>query len=92
MRLTRLLCNAGTNVMIRARAAFGVSRFAKQGFQSDQGHCQVYSEDEISEDIELGARIHAAGYKSVFVPNKLATGEVCISGSFAADVVTWPPV
>jgi hypothetical protein len=67
---------AGTNVMIRARAAFGVSRYASQGFQSDQGRCQIYAEDEISEDIELGVRIHAAGYKSVLVPVKLATGEV----------------
>ena len=64
--------------MIRARAAFQVSRFAAQGFQSEEGHCQIYSEGEISEDLELGTRVHAAGYKAVFVPDKLATGEVCL--------------
>jgi hypothetical protein len=62
--------------MIRARAAFAVSRYAKTGYQSSSGHNQIYSEDEISEDIELGARIHAAGYKSVFIAERLATGEV----------------
>ena len=36
----------------------------------------MYSEDEISEDIEIGARLHAAGWKGVFVAEKLATGEV----------------
>lgn len=65
----------GTNVMIRAQAAFAVSRYAKTGFQSSSGRNQIYSEDEISEDIELGSRIHAAGYKSVFVAERLATGE-----------------
>jgi cellulose synthase/poly-beta-1,6-N-acetylglucosamine synthase-like glycosyltransferase len=79
-------CNAGTNVMIRARAAFGVSRYAAQGFQSEQGHCQIYSEGEISEDIELGVRIHAAGYKSIMVCEKMATGEVCISKYFSKRV------
>jgi hypothetical protein len=76
LALPHMQTAAGTNVMIRARAAFGVSRYAKTGFQSETGHNQIYSEDEISEDIELGARIHAAGYKSVFIPRKLASGEV----------------
>jgi hypothetical protein len=61
--------------MIRARAAFAVSRYAKTGFKSSSGRNQIYAEDEISEDIELGSRVHAAGYKSVFVAERLATGE-----------------
>ena len=61
--------------MIRARAAFGVSRYARSGFTGEGGHPQIYSEDEISEDIELGARMHAAGYRSVYIPRKLASGE-----------------
>jgi cellulose synthase/poly-beta-1,6-N-acetylglucosamine synthase-like glycosyltransferase len=67
---------AGTNVMIRARAAFKVSRYACSGFKGASGHRQIYAEDEISEDIELGARIHAAGYKFVFISERMSTGEV----------------
>jgi cellulose synthase/poly-beta-1,6-N-acetylglucosamine synthase-like glycosyltransferase len=68
----------GTNVMIRARAAFSSSRFAMSGFTSTagDGHRQIYSENEISEDIEIGARLHANGWKSVLVNEVLATGEV----------------
>ena len=62
--------------MIRARAAFAVSKFAAAGFKGADGHRQIYSEDEISEDIELGVRIHAAGYKSVYIGEKMSTGEV----------------
>ena len=65
--------------MIRSRAAFKVCRFAEM--QDAEGGAagsnrQLYAEDEISEDIELGTRMHASGYKSVFVNEKLATGEV----------------
>jgi hypothetical protein len=65
--------------MIRARAAFKVCRFAEDNSANVEGgeeHRQLYAEDEISEDIELGTRMHASGYKSVFVNEKLATGEV----------------
>jgi cellulose synthase/poly-beta-1,6-N-acetylglucosamine synthase-like glycosyltransferase len=62
--------------MIRARAAYKVSRYAEQGFKGVGGHTQIFSEMEISEDIELGARIHASGFKSVYVPHRLCTGEV----------------
>jgi hypothetical protein len=68
----------GTNVMIRAKSAFAASRFAASGFAADDGsgHRQIYSEDMISEDIEIGARLHANGWKSVLVNEVLATGEV----------------
>lgn len=65
--------------MIRARAAFKVCRFAEansEEMEAGLDHRQLYAEDEISEDIELGTRMHASGYKSVFVNEKLATGEV----------------
>lgn len=62
--------------MIRARAAFSVSKYASDGFVGETGYAQVYSEDEISEDTELGSRVHAAGYKSVLVSERLCTGEV----------------
>jgi cellulose synthase/poly-beta-1,6-N-acetylglucosamine synthase-like glycosyltransferase len=77
MDIVALTC-AGTNVMIRARAAFKVSKYAKSGFMGPGSHRKIYSEDEISEDMELGTRIHAAGYKSIFIPERLCTGEVCL--------------
>ena len=69
--------------MVRARAAFQVS----QNFDARLGRLrenkaavaappQLLSEDEISEDIELGSRIHAAGYYNIFIAENLATGEV----------------
>jgi cellulose synthase/poly-beta-1,6-N-acetylglucosamine synthase-like glycosyltransferase len=72
----------GTNVMIRTTAVFKCSRFFDENLGEIHGkgpngdQPQLLSEDEISEDIELGSRIHAAGFKSVFVPENLATGEV----------------
>lgn len=72
----------GTNVMVRARAAFRCSRFynpasdALATARANGEPPQLLSEDEISEDIELGSRIHANGYKSIVVPENLATGEV----------------
>jgi cellulose synthase/poly-beta-1,6-N-acetylglucosamine synthase-like glycosyltransferase len=76
----------GTNVMIRARAAFQVCRYAEKNAQTDvtrplggmvsEDRRQIYAEDEISEDVELGARMHAYGYKSVIVCERLASGEV----------------
>ena len=77
---------SGTDVMIRARAAFQVCRHAETNAQADvtrplgaadtADNRQIYAEDEISEDVELGARMHAYGYKSVIVGERLATGEV----------------
>lgn len=72
--------------MIRARAAFQVCRYAEMNAQTDvtrpleqaqEDMRQIYAEDEISEDVELGARMHAYGYKSVIVVERLASGEVC---------------
>lgn len=36
----------------------------------------IFAEDKISEDIDLGSRLHAAGFKASFVAERLATGEV----------------
>lgn len=72
----------GTNVMIRANAVFKCSRFYDQNLGELRAGGpngeppQLLSEDEISEDVELGSRIHAAGYKVIVVPENLATGEV----------------
>lgn len=72
----------GTNVMIRARAAFEVCKFAEMNaaqsgaLEGGLDNRQIYAEDEISEDIELGTRMHASGYKAIFISEKLATGEV----------------
>lgn len=33
---------------------------------------------QVSEDVELGSRIHFAGFKSVFLAENLATGEVIL--------------
>eukprot|EP00892_Ulva_mutabilis_P006100 jgi/Ulvmu1/3862/UM018_0081.1 len=69
----------GTNVMIRAKAAFQVCKFASAnlaGLEDGIDRRQIYAEDEISEDIELGSRMHAWGFKSIFVGERLATGEV----------------
>ena len=45
---------------------------------SPLGTPQLLCEQEISEDIELGSRMHARGWKSVFIKQNLATGEVRI--------------
>lgn len=43
---------------------------------SPLGMPQLLCEHEISEDIELGSRMHAQGWKAVFIKQNLATGEV----------------
>lgn len=66
--------------MIRAKAAFQVCKFASANLgalEDGIDRRQIYAEDEISEDIELGSRMHAWGFKSIFIGEKLATGEVC---------------
>eukprot|EP00892_Ulva_mutabilis_P012255 jgi/Ulvmu1/9401/UM051_0029.1 len=35
----------------------------------------IFAEDKISEDIDLGSRLHAAGFKAAFIAERLATGE-----------------
>ena len=73
--------------MIRTRATYMASKFYNTERDAlmlpDNGLPQLLSEDQISEDIELGSRLHAHGYKAVFIPENLATGEVCgsLSGS-----------
>lgn len=65
--------------MIRARAAFKVSQTAdtlEDTYGDGALHRQLFTEDEISEDVVLGSRLHAAGFKGVFVAENLATGEV----------------
>ena len=74
--------------MIRARVAYAVSRYASTGFAGDSGHQQIYSEGEISEDIELGARIHASGAKSVFINEHLCTGEARLRSLCFATAVS----
>lgn len=72
----------GTNFMIRTRAVYQCSRFydaALNGIPARGPHGeppQLLSEDEISEDVELGSRVHAAGYKNVLLDENLSTGEV----------------
>ena len=66
--------------MVRAKGMFLASRFYDAERDtlkpSPLGTPQLLCEQEISEDIELGSRMHACGWKSVFVKQNLATGEV----------------
>ena len=71
--------SAGTNVMVRCRPAFEVCKFAEANAEASadgEDHRQLFTVDEISEDVVLGSRLHAAGFKGVFVAQNLATGEV----------------
>jgi cellulose synthase/poly-beta-1,6-N-acetylglucosamine synthase-like glycosyltransferase len=56
--------------------------------ESDGTPFQLYSEEEVSEDLELGVRLHAAGYKSVLVCERLSTGEVSWS-TFVLLLQNW---
>ena len=70
---------AGTNVMVRCRSAFEVCKYADanaEASEDGEDHRQLFTVDEISEDVVLGSRLHAAGFKGVFVAENLATGEV----------------
>ena len=73
--------DVGTNFMLRANAAFAVSGTAsgnaEAGLEEGLHRFEMFSEHQISEDVELGARLHAAGYKSAFTDANVATGEVC---------------
>ena len=75
----------GTNVMIRARACFLACKFGEQdqrrssnggALKSGTRSRQLFSEVLVAEDVDLGSRIHALGYKSVFLNEVLARGEV----------------
>ena len=71
----------GTNVMVRTVAAWKASKFydpatGKLQAPGDGLPPQLLNEQEISEDIELGSRIHAGGWKGVLINENLATGEV----------------
>ena len=69
----------GTNVMVRCRPVFEVCKFAEANAEASadgEDHRQLFTVDEISEDVVLGSRLHAAGFKGVFVAENLATGEV----------------
>jgi cellulose synthase/poly-beta-1,6-N-acetylglucosamine synthase-like glycosyltransferase len=79
---------AGTNVMIRARACFMACKFGEDKLKrkrfwhvrkttcAGSHNRQLFSEVLIAEDVDLGSRIHALGYKSVFLNEVLARGEV----------------
>ncbi len=75
-------------MLIRARVAFEACQFdsnpAKDRRPHEPGqatapngaHRQLFSEILVAEDVDLGSRIHALGYKSVFLNEVLARGEV----------------
>ena len=75
----------GTNFMVRAAALFAVARRRPDATGSLQtegpGRFQLFHEDQESEDVELGTRLHAAGYRSAFISTNLATGEVRSAGT-----------
>jgi hypothetical protein len=72
--------------MMRARAVFMACKFgdtrsghssAVADLESQSRNRQLFSEVLVAEDVDLGSRIHALGYKSVFLDEVLALGEVC---------------
>jgi hypothetical protein len=75
---------AGTNVMLRARACFLACKFGEQprcrreaaAAESAKRSRQLFSEVLVAEDVDLGSRIHALGYKAIFLDEVLARGEV----------------
>jgi len=68
--------------MVRARPCFMACRFDENPHAHDMaegegdGHRAFFSEVLVAEDIDLGSRIHTLGYKSVFLCQILALGEV----------------
>ena len=67
--------------MVRARPCFMACRFDENPHANDSpdgdDHRSFFSEILVAEDIDLGSRIHTLGYKSVFLCQILAVGEVC---------------
>ena len=76
--------DAGTNVMLRARACFLACKFGKPSskkrgqrtLESQRRSRQLFSETLVAEDVDLGSRIHALGFRAVFLDEVLARGEV----------------
>jgi hypothetical protein len=70
--------------MMRARAVFMACKFGDTrshsnsvaDLESQSRKRQLFSEVLVAEDVDLGSRIHALGYKSVFLDEVLALGEV----------------
>ena len=65
--------------MMRAKAAFLCARrFEKSAADLEAGadRLELLAENQITEDYELGSRLHTVGCKFTFVNEKLATGEV----------------
>lgn len=79
----------GTNMLISARAAFDVGHYGEQAGLNTSTHrgrpTQIFSEEQTSEDVLLGSRLHAGGYKGVFLRENLATGEVCFPSALEND-------
>lgn len=72
--------------MIRAKAAFLCARRvepSEEDLEEGVERIEILAEDEVTEDFEIGLRIHAAGYKSTFVNEKVATGEVRGAGNLS---------
>lgn len=68
--------------MVRAKSCFEVCQYADQNSEATldgEDRRQLFTEDEISEDVVLGSRLHAGGFKGVFIAENLATGEVRVS-------------
>lgn len=75
-------------MLIRARAVFLACKFGeKQARRKRFWHTrkevtdpprarQLFSEELIAEDVDLGSRVHALGFKSVYLDEILARGEV----------------
>jgi hypothetical protein len=70
---------------MRARAVFMACKFGDEhnsrsrsggDVESQSRSRQLFSEVLVAEDVDLGSRIHALGYKSVFLDEVLALGEV----------------
>lgn len=67
--------------MIRAKVAFAVSptmSHAEREAAAEEGQDtrELFSEQQVAEDFEFGSRVQAAGFKSAFIDENLATGEV----------------
>ena len=67
-------------MLISARAAFEVGHYGDEAglnTRPNKGRpTQIFSEEQTSEDVLLGSRLHAGGYKGAFLRENLVTGEV----------------
>ena len=66
--------------MLRSKPAFAVtaeaSKKSEASMEDGLDRREMWSEHQISEDVEIGGRLAAAGYKSAFTDANVATGEV----------------